>query len=112
MTFFRLPAVKAETGFLADASIYNAIKKGLFTKPVLIGQRAVAWPKSEVQAICAARIAGYSNEQIKNLVDHLHSRRQGALAHSVIENSVKSTLASKQAIRFSKSLEGGEDETV
>ncbi len=112
MTFFRLPAVKAETGFLADASIYNSIKKGLFTKPVLIGQRAVAWPKSEVQAICAARIAGYSDEQIKNLVDLLHSRRSDALPQSLIENSGKLKLASKQAILFPKSLEGGENETA
>jgi prophage regulatory protein len=112
MTFFRLPAVKAETGFLADASIYNAIKKGLFTKPVLIGQRAVAWPKSEVQAICAARIAGYSNDQIKNLVNHLHSRRHGVLTQSVIENFGKSTPNLNQPVLFSKSLEGGEDETV
>jgi prophage regulatory protein len=58
MSILRMPAVKAETGHRSHASIYNAIRAGLFTKPVPIGERAVGWPDSEVQAINAARIAG------------------------------------------------------
>jgi prophage regulatory protein len=68
-------SVKAETGYRSHASIYNAIKVGLFTKPVLIGQRSVGWPDEEVKALCSARIAGYSEEAIKDLVKTLHEKR-------------------------------------
>ena len=75
MQIFRMPAVKAETGHRSHASIYNAIKAGLFTKLVQIGQRAVGWPSSEVQAINAARIAGKSEAEIRELVKQLHAKR-------------------------------------
>lgn len=75
MPILRMPAVKAETGHRSHASIYNAIKAGLFTKPVPIGQRSVGWPSSEVQAINAARIAGNSEAEIRELVKRLHAIR-------------------------------------
>ena len=75
MSIFRMPAVKAETGHRSHASIYNAIKAGLFTKPVQIGQRSVGWPSDEVQAINAARIAGKSETEIRELVKVLHAKR-------------------------------------
>lgn len=80
MAILRLPAVKAETGHRSHASIYNAIRAGLFTNPVPIGQRAVGWPSDEVQAINAARIAGQSDEQIRELVKQLHAKRAEKLA--------------------------------
>lgn len=80
MSILRMPAVKAETGHRSHASIYNAIRAGLFTKPVPIGQRSVGWPKDEVLAINAARIAGRSDEQIRELVKQLHTRRAEKLA--------------------------------
>ncbi len=70
-----MPAVKAETGHRSHASIYNAIKAGLFTKPVQIGERSVGWPSEEVAAINAARIAGMSNAEIHELVQRLHAKR-------------------------------------
>jgi prophage regulatory protein len=75
MSIFRMPAVKAETGHRSHASIYDAIKNGTFTKPVKIGQRSVGWPSGEVQAINAARIAGKSETEIKELVNRLHAKR-------------------------------------
>ena len=75
MSIFRMPAVKAETGHKSHASIYNAIRAGLFTKPVQIGQRSVGWPDTEVFAINAARIAGQSETEIRDLVIRLHSKR-------------------------------------
>lgn len=75
MSILRIPAVKAETGHRSHASIYNAIRAGLFTKPVRIGERAVGWPDSEVQAINAARIAGKSEAEIRELVSRLHAKR-------------------------------------
>ena len=75
MSILRMPAVKAETGHRSHASIYNAIKAGLFTKPVKIGQRSVGWVMTEVQAINAARIAGKSETEIRELVTRLHAKR-------------------------------------
>ena len=75
MAILRVQAVKAETGHRSHASIYTAIKAGLFTKPVAIGQRSVGWPDSEVKAINAARIAGQGEVEIKELVARLHAKR-------------------------------------
>jgi prophage regulatory protein len=70
-----MPAVKAETGHRSHASIYTAIKAGLFTQPVQIGQRSVGWPDTEVLAINAARIAGKSEAELRELVSRLHAKR-------------------------------------
>jgi prophage regulatory protein len=75
MTILRMPAVKAEMGHRSHASIYTAIKAGLFTRPVLIGQRSVGWPSAEIQAINQARIAGQSEADIRELVNVLHEKR-------------------------------------
>lgn len=75
MSILRMPAVKAETGHRSHASIYNAIKAGLFTTGVAIGQRSVGWPSEEVHAINAARIAGKSDAEIRELVNRLHAKR-------------------------------------
>lgn len=75
MSILRMQSVKAETGHRSHASIYTAIKDGLFTKPVPIGQRSVGWPDYEVKAINAARIAGKSETEIKELVNRLHEKR-------------------------------------
>ena len=75
MSIYRMPVVKSETGHRSHASIYNAIKAGLFTKPVQIGQRAVGWPDYEVSALVSARIAGKSEAEIRELVKRLHARR-------------------------------------
>ncbi len=78
MLILRLPAVKARTGHRADASIYNAIRAGLFTAGVPIGQRAKGWPDYEIDAINAARIAGKSDDEIRELVKALHAQRKQA----------------------------------
>lgn len=74
-TIIRMPAVKAETGHKSQASIYNAIRAGLFTKPVQIGLRSVGWPHYEVCAINAARIAGKNETELRELVGRLHTQR-------------------------------------
>ena len=75
MSIIRLPSVKQETGHRSDASIYNAIREGLFTHGVAIGQRAKGWPDYEVKAINAARIAGKSDAELRELVKTLHAKR-------------------------------------
>jgi prophage regulatory protein len=75
MLILRLPEVKRVLGHRADASVYNAIRDGLFTSGVSIGQRAKGWPDYEAQTIAAARVAGKSTDEIRKLVNELHSRR-------------------------------------
>ena len=75
MKILRLPSVKAEMGHRSDASIYNAIRDGLFPVGVKIGQRAKGWPSDEVEAVIAARIAGKSDDELKALVNRLHAKR-------------------------------------
>lgn len=73
-TLLRLPAVMSATG-LARPTVYVRIKNGLFVRPVKISERAVAWPAEEVAAINAARIAGKSDEEIRELVMQLEQQR-------------------------------------
>lgn len=80
MALWRIEACKAETGDRSNTSIYNAIRTGLFTRPVPIGQRAKAWPDYEVKAIVRARIAGKSDDEIRELVNRLHEKRVDPLA--------------------------------
>ena len=75
MLILRLPEVKRVLGYRADASVYNAIRAGLFTNGVAIGQRARGWPDYEAQSIASARVAGKSDEEIRELVQVLHTKR-------------------------------------
>lgn len=80
MAIWRIDACKAEAGYRSNASIYNLIREGLWTKPVPIGQRSVGWPDYEVRALNAARIAGKTGDEIRELVDRLHAKRPELLA--------------------------------
>lgn len=75
--FLRLPAV---LGFrnCGRSSHYSDIQKGLWTTPVKISAKSVAWPEHETQAINSARLAGKSDEEIRELVSHLHALRKEA----------------------------------
>lgn len=75
MMILRMPDVKAKTGHRSHSSIYDLIKDGLFTKPVHIGKRGVGWPDKELDAINAARVAGKSAAEIRELVIQLHKQR-------------------------------------
>ena len=74
-TILRLPAVLADTG-LSRSTIYLRIAQGVFTRPVSLGARAVGWPAHEVAAINAARIAGKSEAQMRELVRELEVARK------------------------------------
>lgn len=73
-TLLRLPAVKAQSGY-SRSTIYLRMSQGLWTKPVSLGARAVAWPAGDVAALNAARIAGKNDDQIRALVLKLEAAR-------------------------------------
>ena len=74
-TILRLPDIKTSTG-LSRSTIYLRIAQGVFTKPVSLGGRAVGWPSNEVVALNAARIAGKSDSEVRDLVVKLEAARK------------------------------------
>ncbi len=73
----RLPKVMQRMG-MGRSMTYDQISEGLITKPVSIGSRAVAWPEHEIDSIIKARIAGKSDEEIRDLVRKLEAARREA----------------------------------
>ena len=73
-SLLRLPAVMDATG-QTRSTLYLRIKQRLMTPPVKLGERCAAWPADEITAINAARIAGKSNEEIRELVAKLEQQR-------------------------------------
>jgi prophage regulatory protein len=54
-TILRLPQVKLRVG-LSRSSIYLAVSKGKFPRPVSLGARAVGWLEAEVDAWLSQRV--------------------------------------------------------
>lgn len=77
-TILRRKQVEARTGY-SRSTIYLRIDQGLMTKPVSLGGRAVGWPDNEVDALNAARIAGWADGEIRDLVVRLEFARSAAI---------------------------------
>jgi len=73
-TILRLPEVKSESGY-SRSTIYLRINQGLWPKPIRLGERAVGWPANEIASLNNARIAGKSNEEIRDMVKKLELSR-------------------------------------
>lgn len=70
----RLPHVMRKTGH-ARSTVYFMVERGLLPKAVKIGERSSAWPSDEIEAINKARIAGKSEDEIRQLVSDLERQR-------------------------------------
>lgn len=79
MTIKRISDVLKTFGFRSRTTVYKNIQLGLFTRPIAVGQRSVGWLDAEVDAICAARVAGLPEDKIRELVTELHVRRKSYL---------------------------------
>lgn len=75
----RRPEVEARYGRRRSA-IYNDIQNGLFPPPIQFSSRCSAWPENEVDAVIGARIAGQSNDEVRELVRQLVAARKSAWA--------------------------------
>lgn len=60
--FIRLPKVLALVG-LSQSTIYDMASAGRFPKPVKLGERAVAWVKSEVLQWSMERVSAARGDQ-------------------------------------------------
>ena len=74
-SFIRLKKVESKTG-LKKSMVYDLMSRGEFPKSIKIGERAVAWIESEVNAINAALMAEKSTDEIRELVKSLMAKRQ------------------------------------
>lgn len=72
----RIDLLKEKMGFGSNSTVYAHVQDGVLTPPVKIGLRASGWPEHEADAINAARIAGQSNDEIRELVKTLTAKRQ------------------------------------
>lgn len=71
----KLPQV-CDLSAIRTTALYGAVKAGLYTPPIKVTPRSSAWPENEVAAINAARIAGRSDQEIRELVAQLVAQRQ------------------------------------
>lgn len=76
MRIIRKPELKEKMGLGSNSTVYAHVEEGTLTPPIKIGLRASGWPEHEVNAINAARMAGQSNEEIRELVKTLVAKRQ------------------------------------
>ena len=72
----REPAALQATG-MPRSSFRDQLRAGFYTRPVKLGARAVGWPAHEIDAVLRARVAGQSDDQIRELVLELETKRKG-----------------------------------
>jgi prophage regulatory protein len=74
----KLPEVMDATGD-GRSTHYNKIHKGLMVPPVRLGANSGAYPQHEIALINVARIAGKTDDEIRQLVtDLVAARKNGA----------------------------------
>lgn len=84
LTILRLPAVLRRKGD-SRSSTYAQIKAGTFPSPIKLGPRMAGWPDFEVDVIIEARVAGKSDDEIRELVSRLLEARKNIGGTTVTE---------------------------
>ena len=75
--FERLKSLLARKG-TSRSTHYAEIADGLWPPGIALGPRAKGWPRHENNAVLAARFAGKSNSEIRELVSQLVAARSTA----------------------------------
>lgn len=60
------------------STLHEDVRRGIMPPPIKVGSRWSAWPSDEVSAIARARIAGFSDDELRVLVKELVDRRKTA----------------------------------
>ncbi|MDB5846352.1 MAG: phage transcriptional regulator, AlpA, partial [Rhodoferax sp.] len=76
----RKPAVLSLTG-MGATTLYDRIKKGLFTSPIKIGVRLSGWLAREVAELNRALAAGKTEDEIRAIVKDLEAARKAVSQH-------------------------------
>jgi len=78
----RLKIVRARDARLqfgiGTSTLYEWIARGIMTPGIPLGVRSVGWPQHELDQIAAARIAGWTDNDIRELVQDLVAARTQA----------------------------------
>lgn len=88
MELLRNPDVRSRFGVRSPSSVYNLMNEGLLTPAIVLGPRLSGWPRHEVEAIVAARTAGFSKDRVRQLVKDLIGAREVRA-----EQAIKAALA-------------------
>ena len=72
--FIRPAEMQKHTG-CAHSTTYADVKAGLLPPPVKLGRRSSGWIAREVAAVQQARIAGKTEDEIRELVSQLLTQR-------------------------------------
>lgn len=60
---------------MGTTAVYEAIKRGTWPRQIKIGTRASGFIEAEVDAVLAARAAGWTDDRIRDLVQQLYVGR-------------------------------------
>jgi prophage regulatory protein len=71
----RLPELIKRSG-LSRTSIQRAVANGILPRAVAVSERCRAWPSNEIDAVLQARIAGRSDEELRELVRAMIAARE------------------------------------
>lgn len=63
---------------VSNSTAYRWIADGLLPQPIRLGRNSVAWLVAEIDAVIAARTAGASDAEVRELVASLHAARKSA----------------------------------
>lgn len=63
---------------IGRTKLHNDVRDGLWTKPIKPSRKCARWPASECIALNQARIAGKTDEEIRELVRKLEAARKTA----------------------------------
>ena len=77
--FIRMQRTKQKTG-LSHGGVYLHMKQGTLPSSIRIGEKAVAWIESEIDAVMKARIERRTDEEIRTLVKKLEADRAALVA--------------------------------
>jgi prophage regulatory protein len=78
----RIRTVCDRIGF-GRSTVYEHISDGTLPPPIRIGPKWSAWPSDEIDALLAARVAGWSDDQIRELVTRLVALRVNAAPEGI-----------------------------
>ena len=65
-----------QLGGMGLSTLYAHIDRGTFPKPVALSRRFVVFPQEEVTAIINARLAGKTDDEVRQLVAELMEKRR------------------------------------
>lgn len=65
-----------QLGGMGLSTLYAHIDRGMFPKPVALSRRFVVFPQEEVTAVINARLAGKTDDEVRQLVAELMEKRR------------------------------------